>query len=120
MNNLKEFKELILKYESITLEELKDIESEKNLEEELPSFTLSSITGFGTYECTLCTKAKENRPDCKNCIWEIKTGVKCIDTINHNTYDRIFNAETFEDLLDAIQKRADYMRNVIDWFEEKI
>jgi len=121
MDNLKEFKELILLYESVTLEQLQEetitaVTSNKTI--------LEDITGFGSLSsCKLCTAVKAisiNKVHCNKCMWKIKTNNVCTDNVNADTYYAIAKAETLEDLLDAIQKRADYMRNVIDWFEEEI
>lgn len=123
VKNLKEAKELVELYRSITIENLK----ESSIEE---------ITGFGSSStCTLCTAlyiTKFNIGDtCKNCIYKYNTEdsfgliYNCFKGDNKITYDKLeVNMESrhdfFEptiDTLKAINDRADHIENLINKIE---
>ena len=113
VNNLKEAKELLERYKSITLEQL-----EKAYGKEIPfkmgDEVLNKITGFGkTYSCILCLAVNEV---CENCIYSFRLqerNTPCLDKI----YNEMCNALNAEDLFAAIQKRISYLTNVIQWYE---
>jgi hypothetical protein len=124
--NIKEFKVLILKYETITLEKIKELQGLTNWAEVL--------TGFGSKNtCTLCkgvprTIYDSSEPDCRYCVWykinPTNTGCNGINgdynsyktymyiTYMCITYEAIDDAKTPEDLLNAYRNRAAYMRTV--------
>lgn len=92
---IKAAKELIDKYQSITLEQLKDLW--ENEVEQNPKYVidggwiLDSITGFGNLSrCLLCKHANKR---CEHCIhsynpnWEDKREFPCLE----ETYDKIKN-----------------------------
>ncbi len=118
---IKAAKELIDKYQSITLEQLKSlwcIESEQN-----PNWTidgewiLNLITGFGSCACLLCKAANQN---CTLCIhqynpsWYYK-GCACMD----NLYRQMKEAMTPEELYGYIQKRIIYLNELISYAEQQ-
>jgi hypothetical protein len=99
IKNIEAAKELVKKYRSITLEDLRNHYNVDNVE------LLGSITGFGnTYTCTLCRACNWS---CHLCIWKFDGG--CIN----DTYGNIQYAKTLEDLLDAIKERADELEDLI-------
>lgn len=113
MKNLKEAKELLEKYKSITLEEL---------EQKYKIFALKHfcfgreimrrITGFGSSSCILCIGVNSV---CKNCIYSFRNSqreVPCIDII----YKEMEDATSAEELYNAIQKRISYLTHVIEWY----
>jgi len=108
--NIKQFKELILRYESIELAEI--VESEGDPEK---------LTGFGRKDqCTLCTALKGFPGDshndmCEACIWHriVPRYLACRSDKNAKTYSNIGNAFTSQMLLKAFKARAKYMRSVL-------
>ena len=107
--NLPEFKKLIERYETITIEEIE--EAGGKLPHWLaPIATLSTVnilTGFGMYTtCSLCKKVKDN---CFNCVYGTDEGC-----VKDSTYRRINNADTPRKLLNAFRARAKYMRTLIE------
>ena len=113
VNNLKEAKELLEKYKSITLEQLEEAYGDEFLFK-MGDEVLNEITGFGeTNSCILCLAVNEI---CENCIYSFRLqeeSVPCFDKI----YNEISNALNAEDLFAAIQKRISYLTNVIQWYE---
>lgn len=116
-SNEKEFKALIKKYESITINDLED----HRLRAEPLHRTLKLITGFGSAtSCTLCKKASEGScefPRCDKCVYGIVATRKddshfCCDYENELSYDLIYYADTFELLLTAVKVRAEHMKTV--------
>lgn len=112
MKNLKEAKELLEIYKSITLEQLKDIYKRHPDWEGL--VVMSIITDFGTIYCPICKGASHV---CKNCIYSFrivnKRDTPCMDII----YKEMKNATSAEELFNAIQKRISYLTHVIEWYE---
>lgn len=102
---------LVDKYRSITLEELK--ESEKD-DGGAPCDILGRITGFGdTRTCSICQSVNV---ECNNCIYSFKKPKQddwyyCIEDI---TYGNIYDSESYEELLEAINKRADYIEDLVN------
>ena len=113
VNNLKEAKELLEKYKSITLEQLEEAYDEEYLTK-TGNVILNKITGFGeTSSCILCLAVNEV---CENCIYSFRIqerSVPCLDKV----YNEIYNAMNAEDLFVAIQKRISYLTKVIKWYE---
>jgi ferredoxin len=105
IKNVESAKELVKKYRSITLEDLRNHYNVDNVE------LLGNITGFGNlYTCSLC---KACNLSCPSCIWTLTTehddGYPCVT----DTYRNIRSARTLEDLLDAIDERADELEDLI-------
>lgn len=129
MDNLKQFKELILKYESITLKDVEDTEVYQNTKSKTvfdSDELLQELTGFGTLiTCTLCKavgikyqKISEiGKKGCKNCIYIKETGDMCFNGVNENTYDAFseLEIETTQDVVNAYHVRAKHMREIINW-----
>ena len=106
--NLKEFKALIKRYESITLEEIK--EEQKKHDYFIGDTIANKLTGYGEEEtCTLC-KNIDMFDDCKGCIYTDVTNAVCGTGINKKTYDRIYGADTPRKLLNAFRARAKHMK----------
>ena len=116
MKNLKEAKELLEMYKSITLEQL----TQKYKRFTLKHFHLKegrqvmrSITKFGSSHCILCIGASYI---CENCIYSFRNSqreVPCSDII----YQEMEEAKSAEELYNAIQKRISYLTHVIEWYE---
>lgn len=100
------------KYRSITLDELKELEKDNH--DDLPYHVLKTITGFGYKKtCPICQSVNG---ECNNCIYSFKMPKRddwyyCIDDI---TYGNIYDSESYEELLEAINKRADYIEDLIN------
>lgn len=110
MKNLKEAKELLEMYKSITLEQL---EEDYEKDPFLSGFDiLNKITGFGnTTSCILCKAVDEG---CINCIYSFRIDeIPCLDKI----YIEMNKATSAEELYNAIQKRISYLTHVIEWYE---
>lgn len=115
MKNLKEAKELLEKYKSITLEQL---EEDYEKDPILSGFDiLNKITGFGnTTSCILCKAVNE---ECVNCIYSFRIDERpfpCIDKI----YTEMDKATSAEELFNAIQKRISYLTHIIEWYESTV
>jgi hypothetical protein len=99
MKNIKEFKGLIDRYESIILEEI----SKEWGAHGLAFWVARKLTGFGSQEkCTLCCAAQG---DCSKCVygWTLAC-------TTHMSYRYIDMAISPEKLLIAFRERAKYMR----------
>lgn len=112
-------KELIDKYQSITLEQLKDLwdnEVEQNPKCVIDGgWVLSLIANFGSCACVLCKAADQicslcihkyrpNRPN-----WD-KRGIPCVDDL----YRKMEYAKTPEELYDYIKNRIEYLKYLIE------
>ena len=112
MRNLKGAKELLEKYKSITLEQLKDIYKKYPFWD--GQDVMNSITEFGTIYCPIC---REVLNDCEQCIYSFriknKWDIPCQDII----YKEMKEASSAEELFNALQKRISYLTHVIEWYE---
>ena len=114
--NVKQFRELLKRYESITLEEIKYAAkitpsscypwNDATLGERVAN----RLTGFGSRStCILCTAVSE----CSECVYsqDRRTpDIHCLIDKNRPTAIKIYNADTEEELLKAYRSRARYMR----------
>jgi hypothetical protein len=109
-------KELIDKYQSITLEQLKSLW--ENEVEQNPGcvidggWVLSLITGFGSCACVLCKAANQR---CLHCIHQYNPewdshGNPCMDGL----YSNMEEAKTPEELYEYIPKRIEYLKSLIE------
>ena len=111
MKNLKEAKELLEKYKSITLEQLE--QKYKKFPGYNGNLIMRTFTDFGTIYCILC---KSVNGYCSKCIYSFrdeKPTPQCVDLI----YKEMESAESAEELFNAIQKRISYLTHVIEWYE---
>ena len=123
IKNLKEFKALINRYETITIEEIKKID--KGI---IYKDTKMKLTGFGDYEtCTLCigvSYGPNNMGNCLNCVWgvvlnnfETKGYYRpCYGenkSITQKTMQNIASADSSKKLLTAYRNRAKHMRSIL-------
>lgn len=117
MKNLKEFKALIQRYESITLKEIKTVKP--NPDKIYPfSVVAKQLTGFGNFDtCTLCrVEGIKNDefcnylPDCYNCVYGHMHG--CIN-LNSTLYHSIGRASSHANLFTAYRNRAKFMRELL-------
>lgn len=109
MKNLKEFKELIRRYETINIEEIR--KARKKSEYKDGHNVAQSLTGFGGNSfCTLCIAANDN---CKDCVYSYNSedwGYHCLNKINRPTYDGISKAKTPLKLLKGYRNRAEHLK----------
>ena len=113
MKNLKEAKELLEKYKSITLEQLE--QKYKCYPDYSGKLIMQTFTDFGTVFCAICKSANNK---CSNCIYSFRDEIpilQCMDII----YKEMENAMNAKDLFAAIQKRISYLTHVIEWYEMK-
>lgn len=102
---------LVDKYRSITLEELEESEDNSC---QVPYHTLGIITGFNDKRtCSICQSVNG---ECNDCIYSFKMPKRddwyyCVDDI---TYGDIYDSESYEELLEAINKRADYIEDLVN------
>lgn len=107
--NLKEFKNLLERYRTITLEEINEVWESTNHDSD---DTLKALTGFGyATTCNLCNVIDRN---CSKCIWsrgrECKSPYSPFWCVNNSkTYNKIEHFATPEELLLAYRNRAKYM-----------
>lgn len=118
VKNLEAAKELVELYRSITKEQLTETYEELIDEEDEVYYedVLHHITGFGcVYSCHLCKPINGN---CLYCIHgqELEYVIDC-PCIYDETYENIADAESIEELYDAIQDRADYLESLIKELE---
>jgi len=107
--NIKAAKELIEKYRSITLKELKEAGSLEDFDGEIIA---GRITGFGfSDECLLCKALNKAGTSCSGCIYV--EGFACFRDGNKKTYDAIKYANTPRKLQNAFRKRADHIEKII-------
>lgn len=125
--NIKEFKNLIEKYEKITLEEIQKVwksfvedaaeeyeyaTGEYITEDARGEDVAPELTGFGS--CTTCTLCRAVLECCTECIYFRKRKedfMYCCNTgRNAKTYKAIDNAKNPEELLKAFRQRAKYLR----------
>lgn len=123
MKNLNEFKTLIKKYESITLEILETCKEKIEADfkykldgDEIPE-VLEKITNYDTKDCALCKaiglQVAGSIEDCHDCAWVKLTNNICYRGVNCETYDNIGLSTSIEDLKKAVGKRAKYMKEVL-------
>lgn len=105
--NIEAAKRLVEKYRSIKKEEL----LEYNVD--YPVNALAYITNFGTRRCSLCRSVPYAWHTCEGCIYEFKYH-KYMSCCNDETYSKISKAENIDDLIKAINERADYIENLIN------
>jgi hypothetical protein len=107
--NVEAFKELIDIYSDFTVEELTEFWMGNGQQ------TMRELTGFSSC-CKLCVAAN-NR--CENCLYYSRFDpnseyVPCVE----ETYDLIEFASTPEELYNALQKRIEFMKEVLKSYEE--
>lgn len=118
MKNLKEAKELLEMYKSITLEQLTQkykIFALKYFHLKEGRQVMYSITRFGSPRCILCIGVN---CICENCIYSFRDSqreVPCVDII----YNEMEEASSAEELFNAIQKRISYLTHVIEWYKTR-
>lgn len=112
MENLKEFKKLIERYETITIEEIENTIS--TIGSLYDSEVLEKLTGFGcTDTCILCKAVgfNDDTPACNDCVYGSLFG--CMYNEGRLTYDAILDADTSEALLTAYRNRAKFMKEFL-------
>lgn len=118
--NTEAFIKLIDKYKSITKEQLQENYNQLMEDEAISNVyeVLSEITGFGsTYDCSLCTAVQRN---CNLCLYSILKPVDNTFACLGKTYNAIEEAETIDELYDAIQNRISFMEYVLKKYNKKI
>lgn len=107
IKNIPEFKKLIERYETITLEEI-----EKECKKSSVRIQ-RRLTGAGSvYFCTLCRSVgaiSKGNPDCDKCVYSLFNGLlfACEDT---PTYEELFKSKKPKEILKAYRSRAAWMR----------
>jgi len=120
MENLKEFKELILRYESIMLKEIRSLWTAWHGPDtdERVSFVTNRLTSYGTVTCTLCVAV---RRDCHKCVYSIDYHASdihfCFKGCNSETYLAIEKATTPAELKASFRARAKHMRTILKQIE---
>ena len=114
-------KELIDKYQSITLEQLKSLWG-KEVDQNIGCIidggrVLSLITGFGSCNCILCKAANRS---CLMCIHKYRTnwdsgGNPCMDDLYFNMEE----SRTPEELYGYIQNRIKYLNDLISYAKQQ-
>lgn len=116
--NKKEFQDMVQKYETITLKDIKEVWKTKFdptllLLNGRTFCTANSLTGYGKKTtCTLCKKVVATNMtinyNCFVCVYGHYLG--CITGLNNKTYANIRLAKTPAKLRDAFRKRAKHLR----------
>ena len=118
--NLKAAEKLAKRYESITLDEIKNAKPDPDLWSMAgPMDVVAAIlTGFGRSNiCTLCKATGKvqglyhKESQCSECIHGGENGGNaCVLGESKNSYEAIENSQTPEELLVAFKERAKYLR----------
>lgn len=121
VKNLEAAKELVKKYRSISLQDIKNVVEDKGDQWYNMESILHNITGFGdTKTCMLC-KAIGNVVSygCAGCIYyNLANSEDCrYPCTSHPSYEDIEDASDPYDLFLAIRRRADYLENLINEVE---
>lgn len=112
--NIKEAIELIKRYESVSLEEIKRQFALNDLD------PAGMLTGFGNKgTCTLCTPVRRKGEEhhlfmtthCEECIYSKKED--CTEGRNAKTFWRIAEAKTPVKLRNAFRARAKHIRDLL-------
>mgnify|MGYP003295476973 CR=1 FL=1 len=107
--NVEAFKELINIYSDFTVEELTEFWIENGQQ------TMRELTGFSSvHSCMLC-KAADSK--CANCLYKFRESNGEMFPCLEKTYDLIEYAKTPEELYDALQKRIEFMKEVLKYYE---
>ena len=116
---IKAAKELIDKYQSITLEQLKNLW--ENEVEQNPTFVdgdwvLSLITGFGSCACIVCKAASYICTECihkYNPKWDHIEDCPCMNEL----YYSMSSSQSPEELYGYIQNRIEYLKTLVSYAE---
>lgn len=126
--NIKAAKELLAKYESITVDQITEIYNKIREQEEeniTPSGydVMEQITGFSSItKCILCQEAKKlvqkDNYYCQCCIYTINNSddYLCIE----ETYKALGNAHTPENIYNALQDRIKFLKQSIETYETQL
>lgn len=107
--NIKEAKELIIRYNYITVLEINKIIKKHNIKH-VGSKLANILTGYGNPNtCTLCKCINEN---CKLCIYIELKG--CSHNNNSITFNNIHLANTSKELKAAFRARAKHIQSILD------
>lgn len=97
IKNLKELRQLIKRYKSITLEEV------SKTSKDLSFYRVAArVTGFGTFKCLLC-KSVDSK--CSKCVMGQEETLGCVD---HN-YKKISEVHSSKELVKFYHNRAAYL-----------
>lgn len=123
IKNLKEFKALILRYESITIEEIEDTINNPKYIELARDDIKEILTGFGSYvSCSLCKPIMpkfKGSPTCCGCTYVVTTSNNCTTGINTETYIDIQVSKSPKKIKAAFKARAKHMRNLLKTIENE-
>jgi len=113
--NIEEFKKLVDRYETITIEEIEN--AAKRYSDEDFYLAKIDLTGFGNNNtCTLCQKSldQDNDDRCIACVYAkdpIVFGLsRCFSGKNNKTYNAIKYSNYALELLLAFRNRAKHLR----------
>lgn len=109
IKNIKEAKELVKRYRSITIQEIESVRCYC-----IGNFgrgIANALTGFDSGDCLLCVKVNNNCPDCIYTFFSNKD--RCHKGKYSPSFARIQFAETPEQLIKAVNKRAGILENLI-------
>ena len=107
--NVEAFKELINIYSDFTVEELTEFWIENGHQ------TMRELTGFSSvHSCMLCKAADS---ECVNCLYKFRFPNGEMFPCLEETYDFIEDAKTPEELYDALQKRIEFMKETLKYYE---
>jgi hypothetical protein len=122
IKNLDAAIKLVKDYRAVKKEDIEDVLGENEWDD--PEEILRDVTGFGhKYSCPLCRGCNG---ECTLCIHSLDTEYFKLPKkdheypapcIFHPTYDAICNAESVQQLLDALSARADYLETLIDKYD---
>lgn len=115
--NIKEAKELLIKYKSLTLEQITEcFDKLKDTYNTITGYlVMRELTGFGTcYTCSLCKVINSNCDICIYSIYSVKEEYSCVN----ESYYLIAKAKTPDRIFYGVQKRIEFLENTIKLCEK--
>ena len=107
--NVEAFKELINIYSDFTVEELTEFWMGNGQR------TMYKLTGFSAvHSCILCKAANSK---CVNCLYKFRFSDGKVFPCLEKTYDLISYAKTPKELYDALQKRIEFIKETLKYYE---
>lgn len=123
MNNFKRdnivaLRKLVLTYRNISEEDI--LKVKKKHSTYTPSELLQEITGFNSGKCPVCIGALNQayidlETTCSNCFWVISDKKRCYE---YSSFNAIEGSKTIKGLIDAINKRANFIEKRLKKFKQ--
>lgn len=127
IQNLEEFKALILRYDKLKLRDIKNANNALSHTIFRPAAVARKLTGFGSeYTCTLCRPLYVRLDiECHKCVYSVNVerphaNFHCTKGPNSESYHAIFEAENEEDLLKCYEIRKKHMLDILTRYKKQV